>query len=239
MKVAVIAAFGCTWLEELVLSLVQAGARVVVAGAQREIANAVMLAQQAGGETVEIPANVAHHNGVQSMVSEAVSKFAKIDILVNCLNLELWKPLLNLTEQEMRQLLDSNLTSTFLCSQAVGKHMVEQKKGSIINIISGLAERELQNGSAYCASMGGILQLTRALALEWAQHNVRVNAIGVGWAEKLLAKGEKDMMARYIPMQRRARPEDITPLVVLLTSEGSSYLSENIYLVEGGLMARG
>ncbi|TET42505.1 MAG: SDR family oxidoreductase [Dehalococcoidia bacterium] len=238
--VAIITGCGSSWLEELASSLAQAGAKVVLAAHEGEEMTKIALAMQhKGQEVLCIPTDLTCAQEIESMVEQTISRFGRIDILVNNLNLEYWKPLLDVPEKEWHQVIDANLTSAFLCAKEVGRHMVAQKAGSIINIVSGLAERGLPNGAAYCASMGGVLQLTRALALEWARQKVRVNAVGVGWMEKPFRETERDAVARYIPMRRRARPEDITPLVVFLASEASSYLSGNIYLTDGGLMARG
>jgi NAD(P)-dependent dehydrogenase (short-subunit alcohol dehydrogenase family) len=87
--------------------------------------------------------------------------------------------------------------------------------------------------------MGAVSSLTRSLALEWARDNVRINAIGTGWMEDDGGAGPDDPIARFIPMGRRGRPEDIAPLVILLASKGSSYQTGYIYFVDGGLMARG
>jgi NAD(P)-dependent dehydrogenase (short-subunit alcohol dehydrogenase family) len=239
-NVALITTCGVAWFSDLALSLAMGGAKIVITGgAERRVIEATLKVRKGGGEAFGIPADLTIKREIKKTTEETISRFGRIDILINCLNLQLWKPLLDLKEEEWCKVLDSNLTSTFFCMQAVGKYMVAQKKGSIINVISVLAERGLQNGTAYCASMGGILQLTRAAALEWAQHNVRVNAVGIGWMEERVSGGEKDLMTRYIPMRRRARPEDITSLVLLMASDASSYSSGSIYFVDGGLMARG
>ena len=239
-NIAIIATCGRSWLKELALSLAQAGANVVLAAHDGvELAKIALTVEKVGREALGIPTELTCAQEVQSMVEQAIDRFGRIDVLVNNLNLEFWKPMLDITEEEWHQVMDANLTSAFICSKAVGRYMVKQKAGSIINIVSGLAERGLPNGIVYCASMGGVLQLTRALALEWAQQNVRVNAIGMGWMEKPIIEEEKDIVAHYIPIRRRMRPKDITHLVVFLASEASSYLNGNIYLVDGGLMARG
>jgi 2-deoxy-D-gluconate 3-dehydrogenase len=236
-EIAIIASCGSSWTKELALSLREAGAKVVVATSDREKINEVASALPEP-DGLCIPTNLTIAREVEDMVERTVSRFGKVDILVNNLNLEFWKPMLDMTEKEWHEVIQTNLTSAFLCSKAAGKYMVAQKAGSIVNIVSGLAERGITNGTAYCASMGAVLELTRALALEWARLNVRVNAVGVGWADKPIAKDEKDIVARYIPMQRRARAEDVAPLVGFLASKAASYLNGSIYIVDGGLMAR-
>jgi NAD(P)-dependent dehydrogenase (short-subunit alcohol dehydrogenase family) len=238
-KVAVVAAHGSSWLSELALSLAEAGAKVALTGpdeaAMRAAARAV---QEVGGEVVAIPANLARERDVARMVRQVLKDMGAVDVLINAFSVELWKPLLKITTTEWKHVCEANLTSNFLCTRHIGKHMTAQKKGSIVNVTSGLAQRGVQNGVAYCASMGGVLQMTRALALEWASLQVRVNGVGVGWMEEPAKKEGKDPLAGYIPMRRRAMAEDVIPLIIFLASEASSYLSGNIYMVDGGLMAR-
>lgn len=236
-EVAILVSCGTGWTKELALYLNEAGARVTVATSDQEKTNEITKAIPEK-DVLCILTDLTSAREVENMVAKTVSEFGKVDILVNNLNLEIWKPLLEMTEQEWHDVIQSNLTPAFLCSKAAGKHMVAQQSGSIVNVISGLAERGINNGTAYCASMGAVLELTRALALEWAQQNVRVNAVGIGWAEKPVAGDEKDIVARYIPTRRRARADDVIPLVGFLASKASSFMSGSYYVVDGGLMAR-
>jgi NAD(P)-dependent dehydrogenase (short-subunit alcohol dehydrogenase family) len=235
--IAIVTSCGSSWTKEMALSLRDAGAKVVVATGDREKIKEIASALPEP-DGLCIPADLTVAREVDDVVKQTVSRFGKVDILVNNLNLEFWKPMLDMTEKEWHNVIQTNLTSAFLCSKAAGKYMVAQKAGSIVNIVSGLAERGITNGTAYCASMGAVVELTRALALEWARLNVRVNAVGVGWVDKPVSKDEKDIVARYIPMQRRARAEDVAPLVGFLASKAASYLDGCLYIVDGGLMAR-
>ena len=238
--VALVTCCGQNWLSELVSALAEAGATVIVAGPDHEsIDRAGERAREMGGTAFTIPMDLTNVADVQGMVEQILSKHGRLDILVNNLNLEFAKPFLEMTNGEWRTVMDANLTSLYNVTRASGRYMVEKGTGSIVNITSGLAQRGMINGSAYCSSMGGVLQLTRALALEWATKNVRVNAVGVGWLENAFSKEQTDPMRRYIPMRRPGRPDDILPMVLFLASGASSYLTGYIYLVDGGLMARG
>jgi len=238
-NVAILTGCGHNWLKYLGLALAQAGATVVTAGPdQKQIESGIEEIRKLERKAMAIPTNLMSSREIQKMTDDTLSQFGRIDLLVNNLNLEFGKPFVEITEGEWKQVVDNNLTAIFLCSQAVGRHMVEQKGGKIINIVSGAAERGLPNGTAYCASMGGVVQLTRALALEWARKNVRVNAVGVGWMGNSFGGNKEDAVAHYIPVRRCARPEDIAPLIVFLASNASSYLSGQIYFVDGGLMSR-
>jgi NAD(P)-dependent dehydrogenase (short-subunit alcohol dehydrogenase family) len=236
-NVALIASCGRSWTAELALALTEAGAEVAVA-TDDPLKIAEVRAALKGKDILCISTEISDARQVEAALAQTVSRYGKVDILVNSLNLEVWKPVLEITEKDWSAVMQHNLTPAFLFSKAAGRYMVAQKAGSIVNIISGLAERGVPNGAAYCASLGGVLQLTRALALEWAPQNVRVNAIGVGWQEKPLAAGDKDILGRYIPSQRRARAGDVTPIAVFLASRASSYTSGCFYVVDGGLMAR-
>lgn len=238
-KVAILTGCGQSWPRYLGLSLAEAGATVVIAGSDHKaIGSAIEEIRKQGRQAKAIPIDLTSAREIQGVIDQTISEFGKIDILVNNLNLEFGKPFLEMTEGEWKRVIDANLTAVFLYSKAAGKHMVEQGAGKIVNIVTGGAERGLPNSTAYCASMGGVVQLTRALALEWARKNVRVNAVGIGWMENSFGGTPDDSVARYIPMRRRGRPEDIAPLVVFLASKASSFLNGQIYFVDGGLMAR-
>jgi NAD(P)-dependent dehydrogenase (short-subunit alcohol dehydrogenase family) len=236
-KVAIVTSANGSWVQDIALSLKGAGARVLAAVDSRE-KTSTLISELQPKVDLSLSVNLSDAQEVENLVARTISQFGKVDILVNNLNREFWKPILEISEKEWLEVIQSNLTSAFLCSKAVGKHLVVQKSGSIINIISGLAERGVPNGTAYCASLGGILELTRALALEWAPKNIRVNAVGIGWKDRPIAQNEKDIMARYIPLQHRTRPRDVLPLITFLASDASSYMSGSFYIADGGLMAR-
>jgi NAD(P)-dependent dehydrogenase (short-subunit alcohol dehydrogenase family) len=239
-KVVVISTFGSWWLEDLALSLAEAGARIVLVGPNKDFMEVVAVSvHQTGGEAVSIPVHLQKEKDVEGMTGQVITDFGRIDVLINALSSEFWKPFLETTQEEWRSSFDMTVMSHFLCTKMVGKAMVAQRQGSIVNAISGLAQRGLPNGTAYCAGTGSVLQMTRALALEWASQQVRVNAVGIGWMAEQGKKEGKDRLAGYIPLRRRAEPKDVIPLILFLASEASSYLSGNIYVADGGLMARG
>jgi NAD(P)-dependent dehydrogenase (short-subunit alcohol dehydrogenase family) len=234
--------FGCgqSWLKHFATALAQAGANVVVSGPSKgEIESVADEVKRLGRKILSIPLNLTSIQEIEAMTEQVMAQFGRIDILVNNHNLQFGKAFLEMTDEEWRRVHEANLTGVFRCCKAVGRHMVKQKSGKIINIVSGAGERGLPNGVAYCSSMGGVIQLTRALALEWAGESVRVNAVGIGWMENPIEEGQKDPISSYIPMRRRGEPEDIAPLVLFLASEASSYLTGHVYFVDGGLMARG
>jgi len=238
--VAIIAGCGKTWLEEIASAIAEVGADIIVAGPDlQRIERAAKAARHFSKESLSVLTDLCNAQEVQTLVDRIYSQFGRIDVLVNNFNLEFAKPFLDIMEEEWSHVIDTNLTSVFHCCKAVGKYMVEQKAGRIVNIVSGLGERGLPNGAVFCASMGGVIQLTKVLALEWARKNIRVNTIAIGWMENGNEGTMEDPVVKYIPVQRRGSAEDVIPLVIFLTSEASSYLSGNVYTVDGGLMARG
>jgi NAD(P)-dependent dehydrogenase (short-subunit alcohol dehydrogenase family) len=233
-EVAVLTGCGRSWFGQLAAALMEAGATVVIAGSEQQISSVT----KDMPKIIGMPTDLTSSQDVLNMTQQTISRYGSIDILVNNMNLELGKPFLEMSEGEWQRMMDANLTSTFLCCKTIGRYMLGQKKGRIVNVVPGASVRGISNGAAYCASMGGVIQLTRALALEWSRENVRVNAVGVGWMEDAFDGAQGDPIARYVPMRRRGRPSDIAPLVVFLASRASSYLSGQLYFVDGGLMAR-
>jgi NAD(P)-dependent dehydrogenase (short-subunit alcohol dehydrogenase family) len=132
--------------------------------------------------------------------------------------------------------MDYNFKSALNFCRTAGKQMLKQKNGRIINIVSGLAERGIVNGSAYCVAMGGVLQMTRALALEWALKGITVNAIGTGWFTES-GRQMDETLTRYIPVKRYGQPEEVGSLTVYLASDVTEFTTGQFMYVDGGLMA--
>ncbi len=239
-KTALVAGDSRFWSKYVVAALAEAGADIALAARNSEkLTGAVNEARSHGRKAVAIPTDMTKSAQVQKAVEQAVSEFGKIDILVNAADLRFGKPFQEMTEDEWKAVMDANLNSVFHCCQAVGKYMLPQKKGRVISIISGLAERGLANSAAYSVSMGGVLQLTRALAIEWAQEGVTVNAIGTGWfAEKdRIGALDEDRLLRYLPLKRYGHPREIGSLVVYLASDATDFVTGQFMYVDGGLMA--
>jgi len=242
-KAAIVAGAGRSWLKPMASYLAEAGANIVLASqAQKQMEEAAQEVKKWGRQTMTIPTDVTNCQQIEEMVSTVISQWGKVDILVNSMDLQFAKPLLEVVEEEWQRVIATNLTAVFLCTKAVGKHMVELKRGKIVTISSVLAERGLPNSTAYCASKGGVGQFTKALALEWARQNIQVNAIGVGWASEEVhdEEGEPtDPLTRYIPLRRLCRADDLGALLVYLASDASSYVTGQTYFVSGGVMAHG
>ena len=176
---------------------------------------------------------------VQKTVDQVVAEFGRIDILVNANDVLMAKPFLDTSEAEWHRMFAANLDPVYHSCQTVGKQMLKQEKGRIINLISCLAERGVENFSAYCAAMGGVLQLTRALDIEWARHGITVNAIGTGWMSETEKTGEshEELLLKYIPVKRYGRPEEVGSLLVYLASDTTDFFTGQFLYVDGAAMS--
>ena len=229
------------WVPSLVEALAEAGADVAVVGLNgEERQEAVGRAEGFGRRAVGISVDLTRARQVRTAVEESLARLGHLDILVNGAQTQFGKPFTEVTEREWDRVMALNLKTMFLCCQEVGRVMLQGGGGRIVNIISGLSERGLWSGVPYCASQGAALQLTRALGLEWAWHNIRVNAIATGWFTKKEgpAEGEaEERLIRYIPSRRRGHPRDIGALLVYLASDACDFVTGTCITVDGGLMA--
>ncbi len=242
-KVALVAGSGRGLMSSLALALAEAGADVAVSGNnKRELEQAANAVTKLGRKALAITAELSKPAEVQAAVNRVASELGKIDILVTNAGLTFARPIGEVTPEEWHKVIDANLTSVFLCAQAAGKHMVERKAGRVINVISALAMRGLPNGTAYCAAVGGVLQFTKALSLEWAKQGIRVNSIGPGWlAEKEISPEviARDPITRFIPLRRPASPDDLKGILVYLASDASDFVTGQTFFVDGGTLAHG
>ncbi len=236
-KIAIVAGDNKFWTKPLVAALAAAGADIaVIAKNSSKLTEAVEAARKAGRKAIAIPTEVTSSPQVKKAVEQVIGEYGRIDILVNVADVPFFQPFLDIKVTEWDKVMDYNFNSVMNFCRTAGKQMLVQKKGRIINLISGLAERGIANGTAYCVSMGSVLQLTKALAQEWALQGVTVNAIGTGWfTESGIATDET--LARYIPEKRYGKPEEIGSLVVYLSSDITDFTTGQFMFVDGGLMA--
>ena len=171
------------------MSLAQAGANVALVGrdaaALEETSRAV---KEAGAEALILQADVTNADSVESAVEKACASFGKLDVLVCNAGVQKLKPFLDMKPEDWRGLIATNLEGAIVTMQSVGRRMVAQKSGSVIAMASIYSFVGAPFNSIYCMTKGGLMQLSRALAVEWARYNVRVNAICPGWIETELTK---------------------------------------------------
>ncbi len=230
----------------MALALAEAGASVsLLARSASELeATSRHIEETFERKALIIPTDVADEAAVEEAASLTVATFGRIDVLVNNAGIAHVAPLLELTLDELRRVLDVNVVGTFLCTRAFGAHMVAQRKGTVINVAStaGLGgEPEL---TAYCASKGAVIAFTRALAIEWARHGVTVNAIAPGYFRTDLNKQALDdvtsgpKIVGNIPLRRVGQPEELGPLVAYMASDAAAFMTGSVVVLDGGQTAR-
>jgi NAD(P)-dependent dehydrogenase (short-subunit alcohol dehydrogenase family) len=236
-KIALVAGDSKIWTKPVATALASAGADIAIAAKNSpRLTEAVEAVRKAGRKAVAIPTDVTSAAQVEKAVKQAIAEYGRIDILVNAGDIHFFQPFTEIADADWQKVMDYNFYTAMRFCREAGKAMVGQKKGRIINIISGLAERGFANGAAYCVSMGGVLQLTKALALEWAETGVTVNAIGTGWFAEP-GKAPDELLLKYIPAKRYGKPEEVSSLVVYLASDVTEFTTGQFMYVDGGLMA--
>src|SRR5256885_8353798 len=187
--------------------------------------------------------DVADAASVEQLVQQVLQKCGKIDVLVNNAGLTWGAPTESMPLERWQQVIDANITGTFLMSQAVGRHMLERNKGAIVNVasIAGLGGGQL-NTVGYNASKAAVINLTRASAVEWAYRGIRVNCIAPGMfptrmTEAVIERGEAIYNA-MTPMGRIGHPGELAPTVLFLASEGASYITGQVVPIDGGRTAQ-
>lgn len=240
-KVAIVTGAGRGMGYHIALALARYGADLVVCSRTvSELEKVGAEIEKLGRRVLIQKMDVTNIPEIHSMVEAAVKTFDRIDLLINNagLNIPQWAE--EVTEEAWDRVFDINLKGTFFCAQAVGKVMIRQKSGKIINISSQSGSVGLIMRSAYCASKGGLNLLTKVLALEWAKHNILVNAIAPTFLETPMTKPmlEKkefhDYVMGNILLGRLARFEDVTGAVIYLASEASNMVTGHVLLIDGG-----
>jgi gluconate 5-dehydrogenase len=224
--------------------LAEAGAAVAVAdanaGGAKQVADGLLAA---GRRALAVAVDVADAGSVEAMAGEVESRLGPVDVLVNSAGITHRSPAAEFPEAQWHRVIAVNLTGVFLASQAVGRRMIARRRGRVINIASIAGELGLPGTIAYSASKGGVVQLTRALAVEWAPHNVRVNAIAPSWFSTNigdLIHREPDYEARAmrrVPMGRMGQPDELVGAALYLASDASAMVTGHILAVDGGTLA--
>ncbi len=228
--------------KSIALTFAEAGADVVVCSRKNisELEEVAQEIQALGRRAVAIAANVAQKTEVDSMIEKTLEQFGCIDILVNNAGIMYRKSLLETTEQEWDETIDTDLKGYYLCAQAVSQGMMERKQGNIINLSSRLGIKANTPGGAYCVAKAGVVMLTQVLALELAGYNVRVNAIAPGLIKTEMsaalwsAPEVFEQIRQAIPLGRMANTGEIARVALFLASDASSYTTGQTLLVDGG-----
>jgi len=227
-------------------ALAEAGADVVLhASEQPAETTASEIAARTGRRTTLLTANLAKPDAAADLVSRAIAAFGRLDILVNNAGTIRRRPAADHSDEDWDLVLAVNLSSVFRLCRAAGRHMIERGGGGkIVNISSLLAFQGGITVPGYAAAKGGVAQLTKALANEWAPHHINVNAIAPGYMETdntaaLRADATRlRQITERIPAGRWGRPEDLGGAVVFLSSSASDYVHGHVLVVDGGWMGR-
>jgi NAD(P)-dependent dehydrogenase (short-subunit alcohol dehydrogenase family) len=230
--------------EAMAEALAEAGSHIVLAARSEEALDAVAEKVRARGvKALVLPTSVEEEGQLDRLVEQTMDEFGRIDVLVNSAGTTARRPAIDSSVEEWDRVLAVNLRSVFLLCQKVARIMMKQGGGKIINVASLLSEIGVPFIPAYAASKGGVRQLTKALAVEWAEHNIRVNAIGPGYFRTELTEPLYHDPERYrrimdrLAIKRWGKPDDLKGAVVYLASRASDYVTGQILYVDGGWLA--
>jgi 3-oxoacyl-[acyl-carrier protein] reductase len=234
--------------EAIAAAFLREGARVVVNSRDRKRADdaAKRLARDAGGDdrTLPIAADVAQPAGVARLVTGAVERWGRVDVMVNNAGTSMIAPSVDLPEADWRRTIDLNLTGAFLGCQAAARVMLPKRAGSIINIGSILGQLGLPKRAAYCASKHGLIGLTKVLGVEWGRQGVRVNCINPGYIKTPMDVGDQAVgdytdadITRRTPAGRFGSADEVAAAAVWLASDDAAYVTGTTVDVDGGWVA--
>lgn len=230
---------------EMAGALASQGANVVICSRNREEVETAAneITGESGNQAIGIAADVTKRDNIEALVEKTVQQFGKIDILVNNAGAGLRKPILQLTDEEWSRALRVNLDSPFMMSRAVAPHMIKAGYGRVINISSALGAIALPERAAYCSTKGGLIQLTKVMALEWALNGITANAICPGpfrTPYNLHLEDNAELYESYlrlIPQHRWGELSEIRAAVVYLASAEASFVTGTALFVDGGWTA--
>jgi 2-deoxy-D-gluconate 3-dehydrogenase len=218
-----------------------AGAAVVGAGrAAAELDETAHLIERAGGRALTVKTDVTSYPAVEALMARAIAELGRLDIVVNNAGVAKVAPLVEMSPEDWQALLAVNLTGTFYGCRAAGPHLIAQRSGKVINVASVLGGVGLPGYTVYGATKGGVIALTRTLGVEWARHNVQVNAIAPGWFATDMTHDAfadpriNERLTRDIPARRIGRADEIGPLAVYLASSGSDFMTGQTLFLDGG-----
>lgn len=231
--------------EGMALGLAEAGADIIALATNNEkLQNTAEQVKALGRKALPLECDVTDKARVKKVLASVQDEFGKIDILVNNAGIIRRAPAKDYPDDYWYDVIETNLNAVFMLSREVGKMMIEQGSGKIINIASLLSFTGGITVPSYSASKGGVMQLTKALSNEWAQYNIQVNAIAPGYYETDNTAPLREDEARYkeiserIPAGRWGHPQDLKGAVVFLASPASQYVNGHVLVVDGGWTAR-
>ena len=244
-RVAVITGGSIGLGRQMAEGLAEMGANLVLCARKPErCQEAATELQQLGIKAIALACDIRNQTSVQELVDRTLAQFGKIDILINNAGISWGAPVEEMRLEDWSKVIETNLTGSFLCAQAVGKIMIGQGRGKIINIASvaglGGAPPELP-AIGYHASKGGVVSFTKDLACKWAAHNIQVNAIAPGWfpthMSSRVIERHRELFLSHIPARRFGHEDDLKGAAVFLASDASNYVTGHVLVVDGGQTA--
>jgi len=241
-KIAIVTGASRGLGKAIAIGLAKAGANIVVTDVL-DTSITVKEIKKLGRDAMGLKIDVSKKQDVEKMVQQTITKFGKIDILVNNAGILRMGNAENMKQEDWEKVIQVNLTGQFLCAQAVGKQMIKQKSGKIINIASIAGLGGYAQSAPYSASKAGIILMTKTLAVEWGQHNIQVNAICPGvfatdMTDNFLNdKQFVDMIKARVPLGRYATPDELVGTVIYLASKASDYMTGHALVIDGGWTA--
>ncbi|NEU30923.1 glucose 1-dehydrogenase [bacterium LRH843] len=222
------------------------GANVVlVSRNQEKLEETATFVRDVGGEAMVIPADLSDINTIQNVVEKIKQQYRSIDVLVNNSGVTKRRPSTEVTEEDWDYVTDLNQKSCFFMCQAVGKVMIEQGYGKIVNLASIGSFVAITESAPYSSSKGGVVQMTKVLACEWAKYNVQVNAVGPGYIKtELIANAlQNEEFINKVnfrtPSKRLGTPDEVVGGVLYLASNLANYVTGHTLMIDGGLTAYG
>lgn len=230
--------------KDIALTFAELGANVAISGRNQETLDATLEELRAHNPNcIAVAGDLSDINEVKKLIDTAATQFGTIDVLVNNAGVNIAKPAMDVTEADWDTVLDLNLKSAFFASQAAAKYMLAQNSGRIINIASQMAFVGYIKRAAYCSSKGGMVQMTKALAVEWAKQGIRVNAVAPTFVETEFTEKQfedaafKEDVNRRILLDGLSQPKDTSGAVLYLASNLSNFVTGETIKVDGGWTA--
>ncbi len=243
-KVALVTGASAGLGAAIAVALAEAGADVAAHGNSRAPDSTCKLIESAGRRALPVSGDLSDKAVPGELIRQTLAHFGQLDILINNAGTIRRSPAVDYSEDDWTTVIEVNLSSVFRLSQLAGRHMIERGSGKIVNIASLLSFQGGVNVPAYSASKGGVMQLTKALANEWAKHGINVNAIAPGYMKTdntaaLQADETRNrQILERIPAGRWGEPHDMAGPAVFLSSAASDYLHGHVLVVDGGWMGR-
>jgi NAD(P)-dependent dehydrogenase (short-subunit alcohol dehydrogenase family) len=240
-KVAVVTGASRGLGRALAVALAGAGAAVALAARSRaHLEESARAVEAAGSRALVVTADVGRYAEVEAVMERTVAEFGRLDIVVNNSGIARVAPLAELSPDDWQAVVGVNLTGVFHGCRAAARYLIPQRSGKVINLASVLGAVGLPGYTAYAASKGGVIALTRTLGVEWARHSIQVNAIAPGWFVTEMNEAAfadpriHDRLVGDVPARRTGRPDEIGPVAVYLASPASDFMTGQTIFLDGG-----